>query len=463
MLKKICSLVVVGLLIGTFRLQGQTVWTLEQCISHAQSHNVSIKQQELDIQDAQIALQQSKLDYIPSLGVNSGYNLSMGRVLDPTTYEFIENNTVQDFNASASLSTELFAGFKKLYAKRRAALNLQSVLNGIEKAKNDLALNVTAAYLDVLLADENIRSVESKITLLRTQEVQTRQLVDAGKITLGELLQIQAQIADAQGELLGAQNSRETAALNICQMLEIGDYELFRAISLDDVVISAEQHSFDFEEVRKSVVMLPQIRKAQIDIRVAEKDISIAKATMSPTLSITGGYGSSFSDARQKMRTDANGNPITDINNNLLYANYPFIDQIRDNASSYISLSLNIPIFNSRQAKNKVRTSRISKQRAEYNLLLAQKQLDKDVQQSVIDARTALQKYYSSEANVETNEESFRYVQQKLDVGAATYVDYQIAVDNMMKAKSQLLQAKYEYIMRKQILNFYMGEPITLK
>lgn len=107
--------------------------------------------------------------------------------------------------------------------------------------------------------------------------------------------------------------------------------------------------------------------------------------------------------------------------------------------------------------------SRISKQRAEYNLLLTQKQLDKDVQQSVIDARTALQKYYSSEANVETNEESFRYVQQKLDVGAATYVDYQIAVDNMMKAKSQLLQAKYEYIMRKQILNFYMGEPITLK
>ena len=316
---------------------------------------------------------------------------------------------------------------------------------------------------DSLLADENIRIVESKITLLRTQEVQTRQLVDAGKITLGELLQIQAQIADAQGELLGAQNSRETAALNICQMLEIGDYELFRAISLDDVVISAEQHSFDFEEVRKSVVMLPQIRKAQIDIRVAEKDISIAKATMSPTLSLTGGYGSSFSDARQKMRTDANGNPITDINNNLLYANYPFIDQIRDNASSYISLSLNIPIFNSRQAKNKVRTSRISKQRAEYNLLLAQKQLDKDVQQSVIDARTALQKYYSSEANVETNEESFRYVQQKLDVGAATYVDYQIAVDNMMKAKSQLLQAKYEYIMRKQILNFYMGEPITLK
>lgn len=463
MLKKIGSLVIVSLLIGTFRLQGQTVWTLEQCISHAQSHNVSIKQQELDIQDAQIALQQSKLDYIPSLGVNSGYNLSMGRVLDPTTYEFIENNTVQDFNASASLSTELFAGFKKLYAKRRAALNLQSAFNGVEKAKNDLALNVTAAYLDVLLSDENIRIVESKITLLQAQEAQTRQLVDAGKITLGELLQIQAQIADAQGELLSAQNRRETVVLDICQMLEIDDYGSFKVISPDDVIISAEQYPLDFEEVRNSIVLLPQIRKAQIDIHVAEKDISIAKAAMSPTLSITGGYGSSFSDARQKMRTDANGNPITDINNNLLYTNYPFIDQIRDNASSYISLSLNIPIFNSRQAKNKVRVSRISKQRAEYNLLLAQKQLDKDVQQSLIDAKTALQKYYSSEVNVETNEESFRYVQQKLDVGAATYVDYQVALDNMMKAKSQLIQAKYEYIMRKQILNFYMGESITIK
>lgn len=463
MLKRVYRLIFPCFLLGTLPLHGQTIWTLEQCISYAQSHNASIKQQELDIEDAQILLQQSKLDYIPSLGVSSSYNLSMGRVLDPTTYEFIENNTVQDFNASATISTELFAGFKKLYAKRRAALNLKSVFKGIEKAKNDLALNVTAGYLEVLLADENIAIVESKISLLQTQEVQSRELVEAGKITLGELLQVQAQIADAQGELLSAQNRRETAALNICQMLEIEDYKSFRVISPDAVVISPEDSTLEFDEVRESANMLPQISKAQLDIRVAEKDISISKAAMAPSLSISGGHGSSFSDARQKLRTDANGNPIIDLNNNMLYTRYPFMDQIRDNASSYISLSLNIPIFHSRQSKNKVRMNRIAKQRAEYDLILTQKQLDKDVQQSLIDARTALQKYYSSKVNVATNEESFHYVQQKLDVGTVTYVDYQVALDNLTKAKSQLLQAKYEYILRKQILNFYMGQSISLK
>lgn len=147
----------------------------------------------------------------------------------------------------------------------------------------------------------------------------------------------------------------------------------------------------------------------------------------------------------------------------MLYTRYPFMDQIRDNASSYISLSLNIPIFHSRQSKNKVRMNRIAKQRAEYDLILTQKQLDKDVQQSLIDARTALQKYYSSKVNVATNEESFHYVQQKLAVGAVTYVDYQVAVDNFIKAKSQLSQAKYEYIMREQILNFYKGDEISIK
>lgn len=462
MLSKIFKMIVVCFLLCVSKVSGQQIWTLEQCIARAQSQNVSLKQQELDIQDAQIAVQQSKLDYIPSLGMNSGYNISMGRVLDPTTYEFIENNTVQDLNAAVSLSTELFAGFKKLYTKRRTELNLQSVLAGIEKVKNDLALSVTAAYLEVLLADENRRMAENKISLLKTQEIHTQQLVDGGKITVGDLLQVQTQLADAQMELLTAQNQLETASLEICHLLELEDYESFRAVSPDDINITDEQGRFRFGEIREAAQMLPQIKKAQLDIKVAEKDISIAKAAMYPTLSLNGGYGSSFSDVRQKVRIDGNGNPMVDVNNNLLYANYPFIDQIRDNASSYISLSLNIPIFGSRQAKKKVNINRIARQRAEYSLLLVEKQLDKDVQQAMINARTALQKYYSSKANVVTNEESFHYIQQKLNVSAVTYVDYQIALDNLMKAKSQLLQAKYEYILRKQIINFYAGHPIKL-
>lgn len=462
MLKGIFGLIVIAVLGCTHPVLGQKVWTLEQCISYAQIHNISLKQQILDIEDAQTALQQSKLDYIPSLNANSGYNLSFGRVLDPTTYDFIENKTVSDFNTSIFITTELFAGFKKLYAKRRVNLKLQATLVSMEKVKNDLTLNITAAYLEVLLADENIRLSEHKIVILNAQKTQTRQLVDAGKITLGELLQVQAQITDAQGELLTAKNRQETAVLDICQLLELEDYLSFRVISPEDIIIKDEHCELGFEEIREAAQNLPQINKAQLDIKVAEKDISIAKAAMFPVLSLTGGYSSSFSDARQKIVTDSYGKPVMDPQNNPLHMPYLFIDQIRDNTSSYISLHLNIPIFGSKQAKNKVRIGRIAKQRAEYNLLLVKKQLDKDIQQALINTRTALQKYYSSRMSVETNLESFRYVQQKLDTGIVTYVDYQIALDNLIKARSQLLQAKYDYIMRKQILNFYAGYPIKL-
>ncbi|WP_299102947.1 TolC family protein [uncultured Alistipes sp.] len=455
MLNRILFLFLAGVCLPIGKLQAQTVWTLDECIAYALSHNISLKRQRLDIEESRITLQQSKLDYIPSVKANSGYNVSVGRVLDPTTYSFIENNTVSDFNATATVSTDLFAGFKKHYAKQRAELALKAALASSAQAENDLALNITAAYLEVLLADESIGIAEHKITILQAQGQQTRQLVDAGKITFGELLQVQTQIAEARTELLSAQTRREMAGLKICQMLEIEEYDSFRAVNPELIMISETIFTEDFDDLQAATQSLPQIERAELEIEIAAKELATAKAALYPTLILTGGYGSSYSDARQKVRTDATGNPVMNVNNELLYANYPWLDQIRDNASAYISLSLNIPIFNGRQAKNKVRMSRIAQQRAEYNLLLARKELDKQIQQALIDARMALQKYHASQANVSTNEESFHYMRQKLDAGAATYVDYQVALDNLTKAQSQLLQSKYEYIMRKEIIRFY--------
>ena len=166
-------------------------------------------------------------------------------------------------------------------------------------------------------------------------------------------------------------------------MLEIEEYDSFRAVNPEKVTISETILTEDFDDLQAATQSLPQIEKAELEIEIAAKEMAIAKAALYPTLTLTGGYGSSYSDARQKVRMDATGNPVMNANNELLYANYPWLDQIRDNASAYISLGLNIPIFNGRQAKNKVRTSRIARQRAEYNLLLARKELDKQIQQAL--------------------------------------------------------------------------------
>ena len=300
MLNRILFLFLAGVCLPIGKLQAQTVWTLDECIAYALSHNISLKRQRLDIEESRITLQQSKLDYIPSVKANSGYNVSVGRVLDPTTYSFIENNTVSDFNATATVSTDLFAGFKKHYAKQRAELALKAALASSAQAENDLALNITAAYLEVLLADESIGIAEHKITILQAQGQQTRQLVDAGKITFGELLQVQTQIAEARTELLSAQTRREMAGLKICQMLEIEEYDSFRAVNPELIMISETIFTEDFDDLQAATQSLPQIERAELEIEIAAKELATAKAALYPTLILTGGYGSSYSDARQK-------------------------------------------------------------------------------------------------------------------------------------------------------------------
>ena len=462
MLNRIFFLLLIGGCLSIEKLQAQTAWTLDECIMHARSHNISLKRQRLDIEESRIALQQSRLDYIPSVNANSGYNISTGRVLDPTTYDFIENNTVSDFNAAVSISTELFAGLKKHHVRQKAELALKAALASSEQAENDLTLNITTAYLEVLLADENIGIAEHKISILQAQELQTQRLVEAGKNTLGELLQVQAQIAEAQTELLSARTRRETAGLEICQLLEIDDYNSFKAVSPKSILIPDDYPEPDLYRLRATACSLPQIEKAELDVEMAVKEVAVAKAALYPTLTLSGGYGSSYSDARQKLQTDADGNPIADANNGLSYTDYPWLDQIRDNASAYISLSLNIPIFNGRQAKNKIRASHIAQQRMDCDLQLIRKELDKQIQQALIDMRIAWQNYHASQKNVLMNEKSFHYVRQKYDVGAVTFVDYQIALDNLTKAKSKVLQAKYEYLLRTVIVDFYSTGQVVL-
>lgn len=210
-------------------------WTLEECISHALANNIELKQQSLSINEAEISKQQTRLNYIPSVSVESGHNLTQGNP---------KGNTATNFNLSASGETQLFAGFKKHYARHSADLSLRSTILEVSKAKNDLTLAVTAAYLEVLLADENIGITTNKIEILKRQEARTQNLMDAGKATLSDLLSIRAQIADAHIERLSAVNRRDIAGLEICQMLEIDDPETFAVIEPENMKITETEKPY---------------------------------------------------------------------------------------------------------------------------------------------------------------------------------------------------------------------------
>lgn len=422
-------------------------WTLDACIVYALEHNIEIKTQELAAETKRVTFAESKWAYAPSVSASNSYNVSSGRVLDPTTYSFIENQTVSGNSTSLSANLMLFGGMSNLHSLRRAKLDLQAGLLGVEKTKNDISLNITAYYLEILCAQENIRNAEQIVETLKIQEEKTAKLVEVRKVTAADLLQIQSQLAEAENDLFTARNTYDIARLNLCQLLEMEDYTSFLTAAPEETLPEINlPHGVD--EVIEAAHSLPQVRMAALDIDMAKRDIRIAQVAYYPSISLGAAYGSSFSDARQKMFQNPDGT--------YRYEAYPFFEQYKDNANKYISLSLNVPIFNRFSVRKNVRRQKIALQQAQYALRTMEKQVTKEVNQAWIDARTAWEKYGSSQKFVTTATEAARQVERKYNLGAATVVDYNTALNNLVKAQTQLLQAKYEYIFKTRIIDFYM-------
>lgn len=424
-------------------------WTLEECIAHAYAHNIEIKTQELVTEEKRIALSEARWSYAPDISASSSYSLSTGRVLDPTTYEFVENKTVGGASTSVGANVALFGGLKNRYRLRRAQLDLRSSLLLAEATRRDVRLNVTARYLEVLCAEETIRDAEQVVAELTAQEEKTAKKVEARKVTAADLLQVQSQLADAENDLLTARHAYDVARLDLCQLLELDDWEAFRTVAPDDGELCGSPAD-DPAALRDAAEALPEVEAARVGIDLARRDLQIARAAYWPTLSLAAGYGSSFSDARQKMFQNPDGT--------LRYEAYPFFEQYRDNASSYLSVSLNIPIFGRLSTRKNVQRQKLAVRRAEYALHTVEKQVAKEVTQALIEARTAWAKYLGAQRYVASSEEALRQVGRKYDLGVASVTDYNAAFTAAVKARSQLIRAKYQYLFEVRKLEYYRTE-----
>lgn len=358
----------VPMVFGATQLSAQEAqrWTLEECIAYAFEHNIEVKQAELDVQTKRLTRSDAGWAYAPDISASSSYSFSSGRVLDPTTYEFVEHQSVNGTSTSVGASVTLFNGMRNLHNLERSRLDLRAALLGVEKARNDIRLNITAYYLEILCAEENIRNAEQTVETLKIQEEKTRKSVEAGKVTSADLLQIRSQLANAENTLLSARNSYDIARLNICQLLEIEDYTTFHTVAPSDNILGDTPMPVSTDALLASAQQLPEVESARLGIDIARRDLRIARSSYYPTLSLSAGYGSSYSDARQKMFMNPDGT--------YRYEAYPFAEQYKDNASSYISVSLNVPIFGRLMTRHNVQRQKIAVRQAEYALRTTEKQ-----------------------------------------------------------------------------------------
>ena len=401
------------------------VWTLDECIGYALEHNIEIKRQELGVSNSEIGLSESRWDYAPSLSAGSSYSISSGRVLDQTTYEFIENNVVGSSSASVSGSMQVFSGMRRHYALKKAKASMKASLADLESFRQDVELNVTAAYLQILCDQENLASTREMASMLESQMERIQTMVDLGRVTEADLLQIRSQYYAALNDVVAAEGQCRLSRMELCQLLEIQDWE-------DFAIEPMEVNDYDgmrlFPSMDSiSVESRPEYRSAEAGVEVARRNLQIARASYYPTLSLSAGYGTSYSGARQKAVQNPDGT--------YRYEAYPFFRQYLDNGSSYLSLSLNIPIFSGMSTRNSVRRAKNASLDAQYALQSVRKQLSREYEQALIEYQTSCRQYETAREQLAYAEEAARMMTEKYNLGVIDICDLRNAFVDLLKSQ----------------------------
>lgn len=452
------AILFVILLGGPVSLLGQDkYWSLEECINHAIENNIMIKQQELQTQLQENTLQQSKLGRLPSLNGTATNNWSFGRALDETTYQFTEEENVRSNQFYATAGLTLFSGLQNYNTILRNKYNVDASFQDLQNIKDDISLNVALAYLQILLNKELVMVTENQLQTTREQISKTEKMVEAGSLPRGNLLEIQAQAAREELQLVNMENQLDLSYLDIVQLLELDSVSGFEIV-VPEITVGATgiimENPGDIYITAKE--RRPEILGAELRLRSAEYDLKIAKGGRSPRLNLNTSFSTGYSSIRQKI---LGIDPVEGI----LYGEYPFSDQVNDNINYGIGLTLSIPVFNGWQVNTGISNSRINIRNSQYSLENTKKQLYKNIQQAYADAQASLKSYTASQKAVESMKESFRYTEQRFNVGMVTPVEYNTAKAQLLNAESELAQAKYEYIFKIKVLDFYKGLPLKLE
>ena len=413
----------------------QDRWSLDKCIGHAIENNISVRQSQLSIKQNELNLDQSKMDFLPSVDANVGQGWGFGRGLSADNTYIDRNTTSTSFNVSASLT--IFQGLQRYNSVKRNQLNLEAAVADLQRVKENISISVMQNYLQVLYADE-LRAVSTRQVQLSRDLLHQREMYEqVGRATLSDVAETRAALARDELSLVEANNNYDIALLNLSQLLELDTPQGFAVEQPDTTTQLIALPSI--EEVYADALQNKAIIKAdEARIAAAEKNVSIARGAHSPTLSMGAGIGSNYYTASG-------------------YPHDSFSDQMDHNLSKSINLSLHIPIFSRFQTRNNIRSSRFQVEQQNLQLDSDKKELYKEVQQAYYNAVAAESKYGSSIKSEESALASFQLISKKFDNGKANQTEYNQSRDNWLRAESDRIQAKYEYIFRAKILDFYRG------
>lgn len=437
-----------------FSITAQENWTLEKCIEYAFENNLTIKQSSLNVQASNYDLSQSKLDLIPSLNASASQNFGWGRAPDPQTNIYATQQTQRTFfNVNSDVT--LFNGLQQVNSVRKAQFDYLASKYDSDKIRNDISLNIAASYLSILFNIELLNNAQRQVDISNEQIERTKKQVEAGAIARGSLYDIEAQAAADETNLINAKNNLMLAYLDLLQLLDMEsstDFDIDKPmleITNTPTLLPAEMI------YNKSVMIMPEIKSAEYRVQSAERTLAISQGARSPRLFASGSLGTLYSDQIRDIISNPGEIPeYGDVKS--------FSNQFVDNRDGSLVFGLSIPIFNGYQVSTNIKKSRIYYENVNLELELEKNRLRKNIESAYADALSAYQTYISQKKSVNAFTESFKYTEEKFNVGMVNSTDYNVVKIQLANAESNLASAKFDYIFKVKILDFYLGKSLTL-
>ena len=439
------------LLIGLLAVQAnlgamaqQKAWSLRECCDYAVEHNIGIKQQQNQCRQQEIQLSTSKNSRLPDLSASVNQNFSFGRGL--TMDNTYTNTNTSSTSFSLGTSVPLFTGFEIPNQIKLNQLNLEAATADLEKAKNDIRMQVAQAYVQILYDMEMADVAHRQIAIDSAQVARLQAFVDNGKASGAELSQQKATLANSKLTATQADNNLRLAILTLTQLLELDTPEGFTITrpSLEELDHLAGQASLVTPDqvYAEALGIKPEIISQQLKLKGTAHSIKIAQAGNYPTLSLSGGLGTNYYTT-SGFKSDSFGK------------------QLENNFSQYIGLNLSVPIFNRFSTRNRIRSARVDQANQQLQLDNTKKTLYKEIQQVYYNALNAQSKTQSSAEAVQSSKDAFDLVQAKYENGKSTITEFNEAKNNYMKSESDLVQARYENLYQHALLEFYRGRELN--
>jgi len=468
------KIILIIILVFSFKSNSQDLWTLEECVNRALNENISIKQAELDYMDSEISKKTAVGNFLPNLNIGSSHSWNVGLNQNITT-GLLENITTQFSSMNLNLGVDVYNGLKNIKQLHLANLRLLSSQFQLANMKEDISLLVANSYLQILFNKEFIKIQESQLELSKSEVERATELVENGVIPRGDLFEFEANLASVEKNLIDAQNSYALSKISLAQLLLIENFQNFDIadeeyeLKITNILDKSPEEIFAVAVSTKN-----EIKLFETNLDIAKKNLELNKSFLQPRLSAFYSYSTRIAYSDRLIGTgnfenvpigfveNTNQRVLTPIQSTKVVGAKSFSDQFENNAGQSFGLSLSIPVLNNFSVRSNVNKSRVNILRNENQLLQKKLDLENTINQAHKDAQGAMKAFTASNKSLESRKLSYDYAREKFDLGAMSSFDFTQVKQRFESAQSDYITSKFDLIFKIKVLEFYFGVPISL-